>query len=223
MPDGNSRKPAILAGFRCKIDDWYGLHRGFTLNLRPGCTAVVGPNGAGKTTLLNQVEEKARAKSYRTFRYANLSDGGDAAMQLRLFRGDISGLARSACSSEGQNVALNIGDAAQSISGLVRETKADGKPLFVFLDGVDSGLSIDLLLDVENLFRTIERDAGVSPGGADHPVYVLAAVNQYELAKGRCIDARTGKPVSFADYGDYARFITGYFDRPEHAAATERK
>ena len=58
-------------GFRCKIEDWYGIHPGFPLSLRPGYTALVGPNGAGKTTLLRQVEEIAKAKGYDVFYYSN--------------------------------------------------------------------------------------------------------------------------------------------------------
>ena len=33
---------------RFKVKDWYNLHNGFYVNLRPGYTALVGPNGAGK-------------------------------------------------------------------------------------------------------------------------------------------------------------------------------
>lgn len=205
--------------FRCKINDWYGLHNGFMLNLRPGFTAIVGPNGAGKTTLLSQIKEKARSKNYRTLSWSNLSDGGQDAMQRMLSTGDIKALALSASSSEGQNVTINFGNIVPKINESVQKTKNDGVPLFVFLDGIDSGLSIDRLQDIISLFQLIEKDAGVHPGGAEHPVYVLAAVNQYELARGYCIDARTGRPVSFADYTDYAKFITTYFDGKAHTGS----
>lgn len=42
------------------IKDWYGLHRGFSLEIKPGFTALVGPNGAGKTTMLQQIREFAQ-------------------------------------------------------------------------------------------------------------------------------------------------------------------
>ena len=35
---------------RIKINDDFGIHSGFFLNLKPGYTPLVGPNGAGKTT-----------------------------------------------------------------------------------------------------------------------------------------------------------------------------
>lgn len=44
---------------RIKINDDFGIHSGFFLNLKPGYTPLVGPNGAGKTTLLRQLREYA--------------------------------------------------------------------------------------------------------------------------------------------------------------------
>lgn len=52
----------MTKGFRCKINDWYGIHQGFNLLLRPGYTALVGPNGAGKSTLLRQIKELAEKR-----------------------------------------------------------------------------------------------------------------------------------------------------------------
>ena len=83
--------------FRCKIPDWYGIHSGFNLLLRPGYTALVGPNGAGKTTLLLQLEEIAKKRGYEVFHYSNARDGGDRAKQLYLSHGDMEYFATSAC------------------------------------------------------------------------------------------------------------------------------
>lgn len=63
------------AAFRCRVDDWRGIHPGFTLTLRPGYTALAGPNGAGKTTLLYQLEDAARSRGFLVFRYSNLESG----------------------------------------------------------------------------------------------------------------------------------------------------
>lgn len=127
--------------FRCKIPDWYGIHSGFNLLLRPGYTALVGPNGAGKTTLLLQLEEIAKKRGYEVFHYSNARDGGDRAKQLYLSHGDMEYFATSACSSEGEQVSLNFGKVVGKIGQLVKKSVGNGTPLFILLDGLDSGKS----------------------------------------------------------------------------------
>ena len=198
--------------FRCKIPDWYGIHSGFNLLLRPGYTALVGPNGAGKTTLLLQLEEIAKKRGYEVFHYSNARDGGDRAKQLYLSHGDMEYFATSACSSEGEQVSLNFGKVVGKIGQLVKKSVGNGTPLFILLDGLDSGASIDRTRELMGLFQLMERDAGVMPSGAEHELYIIAAVNSYELAKYRCLDARTGKTMAFGSYEDYAKFICNYFE-----------
>ena len=62
----------MTKGFRCKINDWYGIHQGFNLLLRPGYTALVGPNGAGKSTLLRQIKELAEDLGLHTNEMAQI-------------------------------------------------------------------------------------------------------------------------------------------------------
>ena len=181
-------------GFRCKIPDWYGIHSGFNLLLRPGYTALVGPNGAGKTTLLLQLEEIAKERGYEVFHYSNLRDGGENARQQYLREGRLDYL-------------------ATRIGGLVRKSVESNTPLFILLDGLDSGASIDRNRELMGLFRLMERDAGVMPGGTEHELYIVAAVNSYELARYSCVDVRTGESLSFGNYADYAKYICNYFDR----------
>lgn len=198
-------------GFRCKIPDWYGIHSGFDLLLRPGYTALVGPNGAGKTTLLLQLEEIAKERGYEVFHYSNARDGGDRAKQLYLSCGDMEYFATSACSSEGEQVALNFGKVVGKIGQLVKKSVENDTPLFILLDDLDSGASIDRTRELMGLFQLMERDAGVMPGGAEHELYIVVAVNSYELVNHGCVDVRTGKAISFGDYADYAKFICNYF------------
>ncbi len=95
----------MTKGFRCKINDWYGIHQGFNLLLRPGYTALVGPNGAGKSTLLRQIKELAEKRGYDVFWYSNQEDGDTIAMERNVLRGNMSFVAASLCSSEGERVA----------------------------------------------------------------------------------------------------------------------
>lgn len=205
----------MTKGFRCKINDWYGIHQGFNLLLRPGYTALVGPNGAGKSTLLRQIKELAEKRGYDVFWYSNQEDGDTIAMERNVLRGNMSFVAASLCSSEGERVALSFGDIVPQIGVRVRKDIAENKPLFILLDGLDSGASIDRTRELMGLFELIERDAGVQPGGAEHEVYILAAVNSYEMARRLCINARTGESVTFGGYEEYADFICSYFKNSE--------
>lgn len=198
-------------GFRCKIEDWYGIHPGFTLSLRPGYTALVGPNGAGKTTLLRQVEEIAKAKGYDVFYYSNQEEGGSTSMERNVMRDNLEFVATAICSSEGERIAMAFGDILPQLGSRVRKDIAENKPLFILLDGLDSGASIDRTRELMSLFELIERDAGVQPGGAEHEVYILAAVNSYEMACRRCVNVRTGESMMFGRYEEYAAFICSFF------------
>lgn len=202
-------------GFRCKIHDWYGLHSDYFLLLRPGYTALVGPNGAGKTTLLLQLDEIARQRGYLVFNYSNLTDGGNTAMGESLIFGNMSRLAEAATSSEGQQIAMNFGNVLDKIGAMVKKAIEEDKPLFILLDSLDSGTSINLQREMMSLFSLIERDAGVHSGGAEHEIYIVAAVNSYELAKRICVDVRTGKSMVFGGYEEYANFICGYYKKEE--------
>lgn len=205
----------MTTGFRCKVHDMYGLHNGFNLILQPGYTALVGPNGAGKTTMLGQIEEIAKSRGCDVFRYSNLTDGGETAKQKYMLTGDLNSLAQSALSSEGEQLAMNFEKAVKAIGACVRKAIETDSALFVLLDGLDSGASIDRLRSLMDFFELMERDAGVMPGGAEHGLYILAAVNAYELAKARCVDVRTGKSVTFGSYEDYSRFICNYLKRKD--------
>ena len=194
----------MVKGFQCRIEDWYGIHQGFNLLLRPGYTALVGPNGAGKTTLLQQIKEIAEKKGHDVFWYSNLEDGGSTAMERNTLKDNLGFVATAICSSEGERIAMSFGDILPQLGARVRKDIAEDKPLFILLDGLDSGASID---------RT--REQVVQPGGAEHEVYILAAVNSYEMARRRCVNVRTGESMTFGGYEEYADFICSYFKNSE--------
>lgn len=203
----------MVKSLRCKIHDWYGLHNGFNLLLRPGYTAIVGPNGAGKSTLLHELAEIGEERGYDVFRYSDVTDGRDAAVQRTIDggMGPLSLFFTFATSSEGERAALSFGEAVRNIGEAVAKAIAADKPLLILLDSLDSGASIDRLRELMDFFQLVEHDAGIQPGGAAHAIYIVAAVNSYELAKRMCVDPRTGQSLTFGSYEEYARFICGYF------------
>lgn len=202
-----------------KISDWFDLHNGFTLTLKPGFTALVGPNGAGKTTLLHQIKEYAEQKGIDVWRYSNLVDGGNNARRAYLQRGDMKYLATSAVSSEGEQVAMHFSLKVGELGAAVRNAKQQGKPLFVLLDAIDSGASIDRARDLRNLFDLIYRNDIAN--GAE--VYIVMAVNHYELVKApaTCVNVRNGKTVAFHSYDEYADFICTFEEKYPRLAKEE--
>lgn len=196
---------------RFKIRDCYNLHEGFFLNLKPGYTALVGPNGSGKTTLLHQIKEYATSKNIPVIHYSNIENGGNHARQNYLFRGFADKLCASVCCSEGQEIWYHFSQIVKKLGCAVRKAKDENTKLFILLDGLDSGLSINMERELLGFFNLIEKDIGLTSDRKANPeVYIIAAVNSYELATRYCIDVRTGKSITFKNYNDYAKFICDY-------------
>lgn len=212
-----SKAPMSL---RCKIYDWYELHDGYTLLLRQGYTALIGPNGAGKTTLLNQLEGVGKKRKYKVLRYSNLSDGGHIAANSIVQFGNAFDFARLVARSEGQSIVYNFGEFVSQIAAAVKETRETGVPLLILLDSLDSGTSIDKQRELMKFFNHVALDTGVYSEHGQQPVYVVAAVNSYELLQSGNIgmDVRTGESLSFGDYSEYARFICEYFENHQKTA-----
>lgn len=192
---------------KIRIEDWYELHNGFTLDLKPGITCFVGPNGAGKTTLLSQLKEYARKNNILMWEYSNYTDGPHEDYWY-LESGKTEMFATAACSSEGEKVALHFSGRVGKMGKAIREAHKAHKPIFVFLDAIDSGASIDRARDIMNLFKAINEDI---KDGTE--AYVIVAINHYELTESpvRCVNCRTGKEVKFSCYEDYAEFICTFF------------
>ena len=83
------------------------------------------------------------------------------------------------------------------------EEQEESNERWILLDAIDSGLSIDNIVDVkEYLFKTIlENNFGKE-------IYILVVANEYEMARGEdCFDVHNGKYVKFTDYEDYRNFV----------------
>lgn len=192
---------------KINIKDIFGIHSGYTLDLQPGYTPLAGPNGAGKTTLLHQLRDYAKAHGILVFEYSNLSDGGGVARQSYMFRGDASLFAASVFSSEGEQIALNFGEAVRKLGAAVKDAKTQGRPLFILLDALDSGASIDRVRELRSFFDLVCRDAGET-------AYIICASNSYELVRGvPAVNVRTGKYITFEDYDEYADYVCTFMGK----------
>lgn len=75
---------------------------------------------------------------------------------------------------------------------------------FLLLDAVDSGYSIDNVIELKELFKLILKDS------EEHDVhtYIIVSANEYELANSEnCFDVANGKYITFANYEEYRKFI----------------
>lgn len=173
-----------------------------------GLTVLVGRNGSGKTTLLNYVEsqcdKEVNAKNNTTIiKYNNYLDGGSNSLSNALFNDDMSKLANLTMSSEGQRIGINIGDVCQEIGATIHNSQPNSR-LVVLFDAVDSGLSIDTIVDLKDVFNMIIEDASAK----NIEVFIIVSANGYELANGsRCLDVSNGEFITFADYDEYKNFI----------------
>lgn len=178
------------------------LHTERTFN--EGLTILTGCNGSGKTTIINYVEHKYRSREYldkyKVFKWYGLTDKGDT--KYRALYGDIGVLADLAMSSEGEEINTNLALLAADIGKGVRK---DNKNIILLIDGADSGLSIDNIIDLKDFFKDL-LIPDVQKSGRE--IYIIISANSYEMANGEeCTDARTGDTVKFEDYEDYRRYI----------------
>lgn len=197
-------------------NNWYGskedcgfktsLYHRINVTLKPGITVLVGCNGAGKTTFLKQLKRKLEKEKTPFLLYDNLKDGGSNAINKAGFFEDFSFIATAIQSSEGENINMNVGNFAREVGNYVyKKLKPTDKVMFLLVDAVDSGMSIDHIYDLkENFFRFVSED--LKKSGVD--LYVVVSANSYEMAREEnCLDVYNAKYVKFNDYEEYRKFI----------------
>lgn len=179
------------------------LFKKSNIKIEPGLTVLVGCNGTGKTTLLHHIKAELHNNNIIYLSFDNLFDGGSNARASAGLRGDMTWLATATLSSEGENIMMNIGNMARKIGDTVRRnTTAD--EIWILLDAVDSGLSVDNIIELKDLFSLIIEDAK----NRDIDVYIVISANEYELARNeQCFDVYNCEYITFKDYEDYRKFI----------------
>lgn len=184
--------------------DPYGefkLYSNGKVYFNPGVTVLVGCNGSGKSTLLMLLKERIkRLDGVLLLEYDDRTSGGHNLMEKFGFFENYKGLATMMCSSEGERIIIGVGDFISKIRRTVRETQP--KELWIFLDAVGSGLSIDCIAEIQDIAKVIVED------NASIPTYFVISTNEYEFAKDAdCIDVTTFKHRTFKRYDSYKNFI----------------
>ncbi len=220
-----SRKFKLLKDYYKEGVDLYSKK---TITIKPGVTILVGCNGIGKTTLLQQIQAQLKQNNIPYIEFDNLHDGGSKSVSEASFYGDFGFMATAMCSSEGENIVMNMGKLAERLRHFIKGgkdpkekkytelarsiAKINGEKIkeesipnerWILLDAVDSGLSIDNVVDIkEQLFKTIlEYNYG-------NDIYIVVSANAYEMARNElCFDVYNGKYIKFNDYEDYRQFV----------------
>ena len=174
------------------------------IEFEEGLTVLVGCNGSGKSTLLYQIKDLCEESNIPCYYFDNLTEGGSNAREKAGFYGDVDFLAKSLCSSEGENINLNITNCASKIGNFVRKNK-NSKKLFILMDAVDSGLSVDYVIELkEDLFKVILQDTLIK--GIE--TYIIVSANEYEMTRNeKCFLIPDMKYKTFKDYDEYRDFV----------------
>ena len=195
---------------------------------KPGVTVLVGCNGCGKTTLLHQIKDYLKNKKVPVLSFDNLHDGGSNARSEAAAMNDFTFLATASFSSEGENIVMNVGRLAKNLRPFIQtgESQNRGDRLckafaravwgdqkepevpnerWLLLDAIDSGLSVDNIVDIkELLFKTIIEDSEAQ----GIKTFIIISANEFEMAREeQCMDVHTGKYRTFKGYESYRKFI----------------
>lgn len=202
------------------------------IEIQPGVTVLVGCNGAGKSTLIHAMQDELKKNNIEYLNYDNLHDGGNRSVSNAMFYDDVRFAASVMCSSEGEAITLNIMNLGENIvyylkHGKTKRTRLDimlenienadskkkeetaSQERWIFFDAVDSGLSIDNVLD----FKEFVLDPIVKNNSN---VYVIISANSFEMVNGeQCLDVYNGQYCTFDNYEEYKKFICKTRERKE--------
>lgn len=233
--------PLAIKTWRDPYEAGFSPTKPTSVSIEEGLTVLVGCNGAGKTTLINNIEEECRKQDIPCHKYDNLKDGlslGAILGGVKEFDGDNFEMGMVIwSSSEGEAIKLNImrqstiykdffekgiiNDFTHRLSSVFNksEEKVVSNKRVLLYDATDSGLSIDTVCEIKNLFKILIEDS--TKYGIE--LYIIIAANEYELAdKEACLDVNEGKYVTFNSYPEFKRFILASRKKKEKRIDNQR-
>lgn len=217
----------IIKTWRDPYDAGFSPTRPKEIELHTGVTVLVGCNGSGKSTLLKNINEHCKKNNIPCNLYDNLKDGGSNSLGELFSVENFSEVSYLMSASEGEGIKANLGrnstfykeffkngyinNRTNRLSMLFDDKKAEKLATFknckdrvLLFDAVDSGLSVDSIIEVKEMFNAILEDIP----NYNVNIYIIIAANEYELARNSdCFDVNSGKYLKFYDYEDYRDFI----------------
>ena len=182
----------------------------------PGLTCLIGCNGSGKSTLMMLIKDQLRNdKDILMLSYDDRLNGGHNLMEKFGFQDRMEDLGRMLVSSEGERIHQGLEDFVNGMR--VKIWRQEPKELWIFMDAVGSGLSIDGILEIKDLANAICED---NEGKRD--VYFVVSTNEFEFAdRADCIDVTTFKHMLFSEYSTYKDYILRTRDQKDKRLASE--
>ena len=187
------------------VQNYYNLYQNPNFQFNEGINIIIGKNGSGKTTLIMEMQEELKHKDIPYYEYRNEDYEGKTKQQF-LEDGDMKKLVRSIYNSEGQEIKFNFSLQVDKLGQFIRDNiQSNHTEVFVLMDGMDSGLSIDGIDEILDLFNKL-----VIPDCKKHNMkcYVVITANCYEFVRNnKCINVTTGEEVTFDSYENYRDYI----------------
>ena len=213
--------------WRDPYDAGFSPTRPKEIEIEEGLTVLVGCNGAGKSTLLLNIKEEMKKNKIPCYYYNNLREGNDS-IGKAIFNGNIGMGALLMSSSEGECIKLNLSNFSNLLDNFIENGYLDTKQYrferafkrlskdveeeiveesnkrVLLFDAVDSGLSVDSIIELSHMFEELLQVAL----DVNKELYIVIAANEYELARNRkCFDVNKGIYIEFKDYEDYRKYI----------------
>lgn len=202
------------------------------LTLTDQVTVFVGPNGYGKTTLVTMLKEalerdgavsfsnnphaRSIARAFELVKadesaknrasigfisYDSHADDHTNSISASLVNNNMQQLLLRRESSEGENNLISLADLFDNAQAVANENP-DLEHLIIFVDGIDSGLSVDKIdFIVRNLDLKIKQVESQNP---DLNVALVFTANHYEMVRNLpTIDPITFETINYSDYEEF--------------------
>ena len=187
-----------MAEITIPFKGWYEAHRKFTVTFTPGVTTLVGRNGSGKSSMIHEILTYAKSNKLPILYYES-HEMGNRSISSFMIGGSLEETGNYYNSSEGERIIVSLSYRIGQIKQFLNEHQ-DDEIVFVLFDALDSGLSINMIRDLQEVFGFMIND---------YPnLFIVNAANNYEFTKNsRCIIAKNGRDIEFKNYDDFVKFI----------------
>jgi Fe-S cluster assembly ATPase SufC len=202
------------------------IYKKNSIEIESGITVLIGCNGAGKSTLQHIMMNSLKEEHIDFLYFDNMLHGGHNMMDKLNFEGKTDEILYRAFASEGENIRMNIGECVKGIAKYIDKGLTDNtekflslasifsdddkvkkevkttKERWLFFDAIDSGYSIDNVMDIKELFHIILNDF------KDFDIYIVVTANEYEMCIDEpCFNVIDGKYVYPKSYDEYKKII----------------
>ena len=186
-------------------DDDIKMYERSSVDILPGVTVLVGCNGIGKSTLICQIKSQCKQSNIPSLEYDMLEEGGNNMMDSLFHRDMMEELAVAVLSSEGEKIKQSIYHFASKYTKFMHSIEKDQQHLFFFFDAIDSGYSVDNVLEVKrNVFDAIIETCD----NANKEAYIIVSANEYELCRNEnCLILPELKYREIKSYDTYRKII----------------